>query len=248
MPSLAPPAAGRPGRVRPLAAPPRVCRLPASAARRAPSRRARRPRRRATRCWSSRAISRSRCTPRAWCWCRRERLRHAARGGAVDRVRARAAERRAPAAGARAAARRAARRAGVAARRAARQGRARARAPVGQRLWPIALDDEPLYLREDALTGFESGVDLRERPAPGRRRRRHPDGAAPRPGRRGRLGADEVAAIEIAEGRSTAVRAGACSAGSAASCRAALLPSEAPGGLRGFVAFAGEGMVLLDGR
>jgi hypothetical protein len=58
----------------------------------------------------------------------------------------------------------------------------------------------------------------------------------------------EVVSIEVTEGRSTTVRAVAVLGWIGRVVPRGLLPSEAPGGLRGVVAFAGEGMVLLDGR
>jgi hypothetical protein len=57
-----------------------------------------------------------------------------------------------------------------------------------------------------------------------------------------------VASLEVTEGRSTVVRAVAVLGWMGRLVPRGLLPNEAPGGLRGLVTFAGEGMVLVDGR
>jgi Tetratricopeptide repeat len=129
----------------------------------------------------------------------------------------------------------------------------------GQRLWPVVLEDEAIYLREDALVGFEASVS-------------HENGRLPvgdgdaiamvqlrGPGAVVAQVPVEVAAIEVSEGRTTAVRAVSVLGWIGRIVPRGLAPSEAPGGAayragpggvgnRGFVAFAGEGMVLVDGR
>ena len=119
---------------------------------------------------------------------------------------------------------------------------------VGQRLWPVVLEDEALYLREDALMAFETGVSHENGRLP------VGDGdSIPMVQLRG-TGAVvatvpiEVAAVEVSEGRTTAVRAISVLGWIGRVVPRGLLPSEAPGGARGFVAFVGEGMVLVDGR
>lgn len=118
----------------------------------------------------------------------------------------------------------------------------------GQRLEPIQLDDEPFYLREEALAGFEAGVtyesgrlavgdgealSLVQLRGPGAVIASLPEGAT---------------ALEIVDARTTAVRAVSVLGWIGRLVPRALLASEAPAGARGFVAFAGEGMVLIDGR
>jgi uncharacterized protein (AIM24 family) len=118
----------------------------------------------------------------------------------------------------------------------------------GQRLAPIQLDDEPFYVREDALSGFETSVvyengrlpvgdgeaiGMVQLRGPGAVIVELPEGAT---------------ALEIIDARMTAVRAGSVIGWVGRLVPRALLASEAPAGARGFVAFAGEGMVLVDGR
>ena len=59
---------------------------------------------------------------------------------------------------------------------------------------------------------------------------------------------ERVSAIEITPDRSAALRALAVLGWVGRIVPRALLPSEAPAGVRGFVSFAGEGMVLIDAR
>ena len=118
----------------------------------------------------------------------------------------------------------------------------------GHRLWPIQLEEDALYLREDTLLGFESGVSYENGRLP------VGDGdAIPMVQLRGPGVVivslpDHVASIEVAPGRSTSVRGGSVIGWIGRVVPRALMTSEAPGGSRGFVAFAGEGMVLLDER
>lgn len=118
----------------------------------------------------------------------------------------------------------------------------------GQRLEPIQLDDDPLYVREDALSGFETSVayengrlpvgdgeaiTMVQLRGPGTVVVELPEGAT---------------ALEVIDARRTAVRAGSVIGWVGRLVPRALLASEAPAGARGFVAFTGEGMVLVDGR
>jgi uncharacterized protein (AIM24 family) len=119
---------------------------------------------------------------------------------------------------------------------------------AGQRLWPIALEDEALYLREDALAGFEAGLAYENGRLPVGDGDSIPMVQLRGPGTVIAAVPHEVAAMEVTEGRTTAVRAVGVIGWIGRVVPRGLLPSEAPGGLRGFVAFAGEGMVLLDGR
>lgn len=119
---------------------------------------------------------------------------------------------------------------------------------AGQRLHPIALDEETFYLREDALVGFELGVSYENGRLP------LGDGdAVPMVQLRGPGSViaaipDSAAALEIAEGRSTSIRAVTVLGWLGRVVPRALLASEAPGGMRGLVSFSGEGMVLVNGR
>ena len=160
MPSLAPPAAEPPRAAYvPLAAPPASANLPASAARPpavAPRPPARHGARRAPRLPAGPARSRS--TLRAWCW---SRSRAASRRGSrrSGRSRTRSGSRAPCSTGGRAGGRWRSRSAGlVAAGRDAGKVELSLGPTVGHRLWPIALEDEPLYLREEALSGFEAAV------------------------------------------------------------------------------------------
>jgi uncharacterized protein (AIM24 family) len=119
---------------------------------------------------------------------------------------------------------------------------------VGQRLWPVVLEDEAFYLREDALSGFEVGVSYENGRLPVGDGDSIPMVQLRGPGTVVATVPQEVAAVEVTEGRTTAVRAVAVLGWIGRVVPRGLLPSEAPGGVRGFVAFAGEGMVLLDGR
>jgi len=118
----------------------------------------------------------------------------------------------------------------------------------GHRLWAIALEDEPLYLREDLLAGFESSVTYENGRLPVGDGDSIPMVQLRGPGNVVASVPDAIAAMEVTEGRSLAVRAISVLGWLGRVVPRGLLPSEAPGGLRGFVAFAGEGMVLLDGH
>lgn len=118
----------------------------------------------------------------------------------------------------------------------------------GQRLEPIQIDEEPLYLRESNLAGFETSVAYENgRIAVG-------DGEAigmvqlRGPGTVVAQLPEGTSALEIIEARTTAVRGGLVLGWIGRLVPRSLLASEAPAGARGFVAFTGEGMVLVDGR
>jgi uncharacterized protein (AIM24 family) len=117
-----------------------------------------------------------------------------------------------------------------------------------QRLEAILLEDDPLYLREDALVGFETSVAYENGRLPvgdgeaiGMVQLRGPGTVV------AQLPATSTA-LEIIDARTTAVRAATVLGWIGRLVPRALLASEAPAGARGFVAFAGEGMVLVDGR
>ncbi len=115
-------------------------------------------------------------------------------------------------------------------------------------LLPIALGDESLYLREDALAGLEPAVTYENGRLP------VGDGEAIAmvqlrgPGTVVASLPERHHAVEVIEGRTVTVRAALVVAWSGRLLPRALLASEAPGGARGLAAFSGEGMVLLDGR
>jgi len=118
----------------------------------------------------------------------------------------------------------------------------------GRSLTTLALEDEPLYLREELLSAFELSVNYDSgRLAVG-------DGDAIAmvqlrgPGTVIASLPAATTAIEITEGHGAAVRALAVLGWMGRVVPRALLSSEAPAGARGFVSFSGEGMVLLDAR
>jgi uncharacterized protein (AIM24 family) len=118
----------------------------------------------------------------------------------------------------------------------------------GRRLALMLVDDERLYLREDMVSAFEMSVTYESgRLATG-------DGEAIGVLQLRGKGAvvaslpQQLSAVEITAERSVAVRAMAVLGWIGRSLPHALQPSEAPAGLRGFVSFTGEGMVLVDGR
>jgi uncharacterized protein (AIM24 family) len=118
----------------------------------------------------------------------------------------------------------------------------------GRRLEPIQIEEDPFYLREDAVAGFETSVAYENgRIAVG-------DGEAigmvqlRGPGTVVAQLPEGTTALEIIEPRATAVRAVLVLGWIGRLVPRALLASEAPAGARGFVAFTGEGMVLVDGR
>jgi uncharacterized protein (AIM24 family) len=121
-------------------------------------------------------------------------------------------------------------------------------AAVGQALAPIALDDEPFYLREDALTAFEPSVSFENGRLPVGDGDALPMVQLRGPGTVVASLPERLSSIEVAPGHRTAVRAVDVIGWLGRVMPRALVASEAPGGARGLVAFEGEGMVLLDGR
>ncbi|WP_437562411.1 tetratricopeptide repeat protein [Sorangium sp. So ce542] len=118
----------------------------------------------------------------------------------------------------------------------------------GRRLHAVTLGEEPIFLREDVLVGFELPIGYENGRLPAG------DGEAVAMVQlRGRghmvLSVPErAAALEIAPSRPTSVRATAVLGWMGRLLPRTLPATEAPGGLQGFVTFGGEGMVLVDGR
>jgi uncharacterized protein (AIM24 family) len=119
---------------------------------------------------------------------------------------------------------------------------------AGQKLLPIVPNQDALYLREEAVGAFELLVAWENgRVAVG-------DGDAVSMmlfrGDGSVIASlpERVCAIDLMEGRSAAMRLSAVLGWVGRVVPRALLASEAPAGVRGFVVFAGEGTVLLDGR
>jgi hypothetical protein len=118
----------------------------------------------------------------------------------------------------------------------------------GLRLEVLAVEEDPLYLREDVITGFEVSVSYENGRLP------VGDGESIAmvqlrgPGAAVACLPEKVLALEISDVRSTAIRAASVLGWVGRVLPRALLASEAPAGAKGFVAFAGEGMVLVDGR
>jgi len=117
-----------------------------------------------------------------------------------------------------------------------------------RKLAVIALDDEALYLREDTLTGLSTSVGWENGRLPVGDGEAVPMVQLRGPGTVVISLPERFASIEVVEGRGVAVRGGSVLGWLGRVVPRALLASEAPGGVRGFVAFAGEGMVLLDER
>jgi uncharacterized protein (AIM24 family) len=119
---------------------------------------------------------------------------------------------------------------------------------AGQRLVALQLDDEPVYLREDALMGLDLSITYENGRIPS------VDGEPTVMVQLRGYGAvvaalpERAVVIEAVESRSTSVRAAAVVGWMGRLVPRALLSTEAPGGARGFIAFAGEGMVIVDGR
>lgn len=119
---------------------------------------------------------------------------------------------------------------------------------AGHRLVALQLDDEPLYLREEVLVGLDLSVTYENGRLP------TVDGEPPVMVQLRGYGAvvaslpERAVVIEALEARSTSVRASAVVGWMGRLVPRALLSTEAPGGARGFIAFTGEGMVIVDGR
>ena len=118
---------------------------------------------------------------------------------------------------------------------------------AGRQLHPILLENDALYLREDALTGFESVVSYENGRLP------LGDGDAVSmvllrgPGTVVASFPETLASLEIAPGRQTTVRTASVLGWVGHLVPHAVPAIESPGGTRGMTAFAGEGMVLVDG-
>lgn len=120
--------------------------------------------------------------------------------------------------------------------------------PADHVLVPITLDEEPLYLREDVLAGFEAQMSYEngrmpasEGDAVGMVQLRGP----------GALVASMRSpffAIELREGKSTTIHGPSVLGWMGRVIPRAVPPAEAPGGMKSLVLFSGEGTVLLHGR
>jgi hypothetical protein len=120
--------------------------------------------------------------------------------------------------------------------------------PHGRRLHAISLGEEPIYLREDVLLGFDMTVSYENGRLPAG------DGEAIAMVQlRGRGGVvmaltERAAALEITTARNTSLRASGVLGWMGRLVPRTLPATEAPAGMHGFVTFGGEGMVLIDGR
>ncbi|WP_437930702.1 tetratricopeptide repeat protein [Sorangium sp. So ce291] len=121
-------------------------------------------------------------------------------------------------------------------------------APDGRRLHAVTIGEEPIYMREDVLVGFELPIGYENGRLPAG------DGEAVAMVQlRGRGHAvlslpERAAALEITPTRPTSMRAIAVLGWMGRLLPRTLPAAEAPGGMQGFVTFGGEGMVLVDGR
>nr|WP_240806982.1 tetratricopeptide repeat protein [Polyangium spumosum] len=120
--------------------------------------------------------------------------------------------------------------------------------PADHELVSISLEEEPLYLREDLLGGFEGAMSYEngrmpagEGEAVGMVQLRGPGTLV------ARLRAP-LLALDVREGKSSALHAPSVLGWMGRVIPRALPPSEALGGARSFVVFSGEGTVLLHGR
>ncbi|WP_437784769.1 tetratricopeptide repeat protein [Sorangium sp. So ce1097] len=121
-------------------------------------------------------------------------------------------------------------------------------APEGRRLHAVTLGEEPIYLREDVLIGFELPIGYENGRLPAGdgesvamvqlRGRGHAVLSVP----------ERAAALEVTPSRPTSVRATSVLGWMGRLLPRTLPPADAPGGMQGFVTFGGEGMVLVDGR
>lgn len=119
---------------------------------------------------------------------------------------------------------------------------------AGQHLQPIAVGDDALYLRETSVIAFESSVayengrlPLGDGEAIGMLQLRGSGAAvASFPSR--------MVSVEVSDARPTALRAHSILGWVGKLIPRALPPSEAPAGIRGFIAMTGEGIVFVDVR
>ncbi len=122
-------------------------------------------------------------------------------------------------------------------------------APLAEHeLMAIGMEEEPLYLREDLLGGFEATMSFENGRMPagdgeavGMVQLRGPGTLV------ARLGAPFLA-LDVREGKNAALHAPSVLGWMGRVIPRALPPSEAPAGARSFVVFSGEGTVLLHGR
>ena len=120
--------------------------------------------------------------------------------------------------------------------------------PPEHELVSISLEEEPLYLREDLLGGFEGTMSFENGRMPagdgdavGMVQLRGPGTLV------ARLRAP-LLALDVREGKSSALHAPSVLGWMGRVIPRALPPSEAPAGARSFVVFSGEGTVLVHGR
>lgn len=117
-----------------------------------------------------------------------------------------------------------------------------------QRLVPFLLEDDFVYVREDALVGFEGRLAYESgRLAVG-------DGDAVPVVHLTGTGAvvlelaDRLVSVEVAGDRTATLRRDAIVGWTGRLLPRSLAPSESPGGARGMIAFSGEGAVLVSPR
>ncbi len=128
---------------------------------------------------------------------------------------------------------------------------------VGARLTLVAVDRDPLFVRESALVAMEASVtyengrlaggdgdsiamvQLRAEPA---------DGVATRSASVVLALPSSVSSLEVRDGQSLLLRAHTILGWTGRILPRQLAPSEAPGKMRGFISLLGEGMVLCDAR
>lgn len=121
-------------------------------------------------------------------------------------------------------------------------------AQEGWRLHTVMLADEPMYVREDVLVGFELSIGYENGRLPAG------DGEAiamvQLRGRGNLVLAvpNKAAALEITPSRPTSMRATTVLGWMGRILPRTLPAAETPAGVHGFVTFGGEGMVLVDGR
>ncbi|MDC3959389.1 tetratricopeptide repeat protein [Polyangium jinanense] len=120
--------------------------------------------------------------------------------------------------------------------------------PPDHELVSISLEEEPLYLREDLLGGFEGAMSYENGRMP------VGDGEAVGmvqlrgPGTLVARLKGPMLALDVREGKSSALYAPSVLGWMGRVIPRALPPSEAPAGAKSFVVFSGEGTVLLHGR
>lgn len=116
-------------------------------------------------------------------------------------------------------------------------------------LVPITLDDEPMYLREDALAAFEAQMSYENGRMPTSGEGEIVGMVQLRgPGTIAALVRAPFYAMALREGRTTALHGPSILGWMGRVIPRALAPTEAPGGMRSLVQFSGEGTVLLHGR